>query len=95
MTNTLKTVQLTEKEWQALSYFLGELGDTMGNAGCNDLPHALRKLFTPEEGKKLADEYAIFNNPKEPEGPNWPIMDLCLVALLQDKIRKQVFLEKS
>lgn len=85
----MKMVMLTEAEWKALSYFLGELGDMQGNAGCNDLPSGVKKLFTPEEGKFIAEEYARFNNPKEPEGPDWPIMDLCLVALLQHKIRKQ------
>ncbi len=85
----MKVVILTEKEWRALSYFLGELGDMQSNAGCNDLPRALCDMFTDEEGKFIAEEYARFNNPKKPEGPNWPIPDFCLVALLQSKIRKQ------
>ena len=88
-TAAMKVVILTENEWKALSYFLGVLGDMQGNACCNDLPRALCDIFTKEEGKMLAQEYARYNNPDEPEGPNWPLPDLCLVALLQSKIRKQ------
>ena len=89
MTNILKTVQLTEPEWKALDMFLEELGDHQSNAGCNDLPREMQALFTKEEGDQLALEYARDNNPKIPEGPDWPLPDFCLLSLIQRKIEEQ------
>lgn len=89
MKTILKTVQLTDKEWKALLYFLGELSEHQSNAGCNDLPRELEKMFTKKEGDEMAVEFAIQNNPNEPEGPTWPLPDSCLLAYLDHKIRKQ------
>ena len=89
MTKILKTVQLTEPEWKALDAFLEELGDHQSNAGCNDLPKGIERLFTKEEGDELALEFAHDNNPKVPEGPDWLLPDFCLLSLLQRKIKEQ------
>ncbi len=86
----MKTVTLTEKEWKALLYFLSELSEHQSNAGCNDLPKTLEQMFTKAEGKIMADEFAIFNNPNNPEGPEWPLPDSCLLSYLDHKIRKQI-----
>lgn len=89
MITILKTVQLTEPEWKALDMFLGELGGHQSNAGCNDLPKEMERLFTTEEGNELALEFAHDNNPKAPEGPNWPLPDFCLLSLIRKKIKEQ------
>jgi hypothetical protein len=87
----MKTVTLTEKEWKALRYFLEQLSEYQSNAGCNDLPRELREMFTKEEGTIMATEFAIYNNPKDPEGPDWTGMsDSCLLALLDHKIQQQI-----
>jgi hypothetical protein len=85
----MKTVTLTEAEWKCLDMFLEELGDHQSNAGCNDLPKSMQALFTKKEGEELALEFAHDNNPKVPEGPDWPLPDFCLLSLLQHKIKKQ------
>jgi len=90
MTKILKTVQLTSKEWDALLTFMEYLSDHQANAGCNDLPKDLESLFTKEEGKELAEEFAKYNNPTTPEGPDWPIYDSCLLDLLKHKIQTQI-----
>lgn len=86
----MKTVKLTDKEWKALRYFLDELSEHQSNAGCNDLPEELEQMFTEDEGKAMATEFAVYNNPKNPEGPDWPMSDNCLLALLDHKIWEQI-----
>lgn len=86
----MKTVQLTDNEWKALLEFMEILGDYQSNAGCNDLPEQLCKLFNKEEGKRMAEQFAIFNNPDAPEGPDWPVSDFCLLALIKHKIKRQL-----
>jgi hypothetical protein len=84
-----RSVTLSETEWKVMDHFLNDLSDHQSNAGCNDLPRELVDLIPHEDGQKMAEEYAKFNNPEEPEGPRWPISDFCLVSLLQHKIKKQ------
>lgn len=90
MIKILKPVQLTNKEWDALLIFMEYLSDHQANAGCNDLPKDLESLFTKEEGKALADEFATYNNPNKPEGPSWPLPDGCLLDLIKHKIQMQI-----
>ncbi len=90
MTHILETVQMTDKEWKALLYFLDQLSEHQANAGCNDLPKELENMFTKEEGNTMAKEYAIYNNPNAPEGPDWPLPDSCLLSYLSNKIQKQI-----
>lgn len=86
----MKTINLTEAQVKLMDRFLDELSDHMGNAGCNDLPEELQSMFTQEEGEQIAKEFAIYNNPKTPDGPSWPIPDSCLVYWLRRKIKEQV-----
>lgn len=85
----IHTILLGDAEAKALAYFLNELRRDLSNSCCNDLPNDLVNLFTPEEGEKLATEFARYNNPDEPEGPSWPIPDFCLVSLIRHKIVDQ------
>ena len=90
MKTTIKTVNMTESEWRTLLEFLGDLKIYQVNEGCNDLPKHISALFTKEEGKALADEFATYNNPSKPEGPEWPLPDFCLLDLLKHKIQIQI-----
>ena len=90
MKKKLTTVQLTDAEWKTLLEFLEELSDHQSNAGCNDLPKGIESMFTKEEGKALADEFATYNNSSKPEGPEWPLPDFCLLDLLKHKIQIQI-----
>lgn len=85
----MKTIQLTDSQVKLLFHFLDDLSEHMSNAGCNDLPEHLREMMEPE-GKAIEQEYAVFNNPDEPEGPSWPISDICLLHWLKSKINEQL-----
>ena len=82
-------ITLTEQQLKLIDHFLDELEDSQSNACCNDLPNELVEMFTEEEGKAIAEEYAKYNNPEEPEGPNWPLPDFCLVSWLRRKLKIQ------
>lgn len=86
----MKTINLDDKLYTALEYFLEDYDDVLSSRGCNDLPREIRKLFTEKEGKQLAEEFAIMNNPRKPDGPDWPIMDGCLLDLIRHKMRESM-----
>ena len=86
----IHTILLTERQVTLLDMFLDELSDHMSNAGCNDLPEELRDMFTKEEGEKIAQEFEVYNNPTNPDGPSWPIPDFCLLHWLKRKIKDQI-----
>lgn len=86
----MKTVTLSNAEWQALNKFLDNLTDYQCNEGCNDLPKDIQILFTPEEAQQLCKDYDAFNNSHENDKISWPISDFCLVGLLQHKIQNQL-----
>jgi len=88
MTKT-HTITLTEKQLKLLDMFFNELDEYYANAGCNDLPEEFINLFSEDEGAQIAAEFAIYNNPKNPDGPLWPIPDACLLYWLKQKIIKQ------
>lgn len=86
----MKTVTLSDAEWQALNKFLDNLTDYQCNECCNDLSTTIQHLFTPEEAQQLCEEYDRFNDPSGNDKISWPISDFCLVGLLQHKIQKQL-----
>lgn len=86
----MKIILLKDNEYAALQAMLEDYSNTLANNGCNDLSAEIEKLFTKKEGQKLAAEYAVYNNPDNPEGPNWPLMDVCLLGLLQHKMDKSL-----
>ena len=79
-------ITLTDQEWQALD---GDLANHYSNAGCNDLPKEIEEVWTKEEGATLAKDFAYLNNPQEPEGPDWPLPDWGLLALIRNRINQQ------
>ena len=90
MSENTHNIQLTKKELQLLNHFIEELSDNMANAGCNDLPQELQDMFTEEEGKRIATEFSIYNNPRTPDGPSWPLPDFCLLSWLKGKINGKI-----
>ena len=85
----MKTIQLDDKLYEALEAFLEDYDNELGNRGCNDLSPEIEQLFSEEEGEKLAEEFAVYNNPKDPDEPGWPLPDYCLLALIRHKMRNQ------
>lgn len=83
------TITLTERQVKLLEMFLDELDEHYANAGCNDLPEEYRNLFSEDEGVRIAAEFAIYNNPKTPDGPTWPLPDTCLLYWIKRKIIDQ------
>lgn len=81
-------IELTEKELEALNWFLEYCSQNLSSAGCNDLDQEMIALFTPEQGIQIAKEFAIINNPITPDGPDWPIPDFCLLAYLRHKLNQ-------
>lgn len=85
----MKTITLSEKQYQLLEKFLVDYQDKLGNSSCNDLPDDLKEMFSKEEGELIAKQFAIMNNPDNPDGPSWPIFDFCLVYWLRKSIEQQ------
>lgn len=85
----LLTFALDERQIKLLLYYLENLSNNLANNGCNDLPSECRDMFTNEEGAVIAKEFAVYNNPTEPDGPSWPLPDFCLLYWLQRKITDQ------
>lgn len=85
-----RIVSLSDAEWAALDAFLEELENYQSSAGCNDLQPCIAQLFENEEGKLMAENFSKLNSPGNPEGPDWPLPDFCLVSLLRHKIKKQL-----
>lgn len=84
------TITLTKRQVKLLGMFLDKLDEHYSNAGCNDLPEEFIQLFSEDEGIRIAAEFAIYNNPKHPDGPIWPIPDGCLLYWLKRKITDQI-----
>ena len=82
----MKTIILSERDLELLNYFLDQLDNYLGNEGCNDLGGEIEAMFSEEEGEQVAKEFAKINNPADPNGPDWPLFDGCLLAWLQHKI---------
>lgn len=83
-------IELTPKQYKYLTkYVLPEYEERVGRQICNDLEDELVDLFA-DEGEQIATEFAIMNNPMEPEGPNWPLPDFCLAYWLRKSIENQV-----
>lgn len=83
-------IELTLKQYKYLTeYVLPKYEDILGNHGCNDLEDEVVDLFA-DAGEQIAEEFEIMNNPEEPESPNWPLSDFCLVYWLRKSIEKQV-----
>lgn len=82
-------INITNTQLALLLHFMDQLSEYYSNGRCNDLPEKIRDMFTKEEGEQIANEFAVYNNPKNPEGPGWPIFDSCLLYWLQRKIQDQ------
>lgn len=52
----MKTINLTPKQLKLLNFFLKELADNYSNAGCNDLPPELDRMFNKKEKQEIIKE---------------------------------------
>jgi hypothetical protein len=82
----MKTITLTDKQYYYLLHCLKEYGDVLGNDSCNDLSTELEEMFHAE-GEQIAREFAVMNNPENPEEGNWPLPDFCLLYWLVGRIK--------
>ena len=83
-------IELTPNQYKYLTKrVLPEYEEFIGRQICNDLDSELEILFA-SEGEQIAKEFAIMNNPKEPDGPDWPLPDFCLAYWLRKSIEKQI-----
>lgn len=82
----MKTITLTDEQAAFLGYCFDSLDNEWGNAGCNDLPDEIAAQF--KNGDEIAEEYARLNDPvsENPEGPEWPLPDFCLLFWLRKKM---------
>ncbi len=63
--------------------------NNLSNAGCNDLPLEIQAKFA-NRCMEVERDFAKLNNPENPEGPEWPIPDYCMVSWLQWRLSSKL-----
>ena len=81
---------MTNSEKRLTVWFLEQLADKYGNAGCNDLDDEVLAMLADEEKESLAKEYGPYNGDPENEYTFDRMMDFMLVGLLAHKIREEI-----
>jgi hypothetical protein len=81
---------MTKTEKRLAVYFLDQLSDKQGNAGCNDLETELVKMLSEAEKEQMVREYGQYNgDPQEPRTFN-NMLDFMIVGLLTHKFRQEI-----
>ena len=85
-------VKRSEKLIKAMEYFIDELSEYMGNAGCNDTDPEILDLFSKGEKIELAKKYHDWNGDQEEfDGDPYVIeQDNCLLAVLWEEIKVRI-----
>ena len=85
----MKTITLSDGEFQVLNYFLDRLRNELPNNTCNELESEVETFFSDQEKIKIAQILSRMNCPSDPDGPDrfeWPVPDYCLLSYLQCRI---------
>lgn len=84
----MKTINLEDYQYDFLINCLEQYRSQCSLRICDDLDQDLQKKIEPYQ-EQISKEYAYFNNPKEPDGPDKIYQEGMLVFWLQKKIESQ------
>ena len=85
------TIELNRAERDLLLFFLDQLSDKMGSAGCNDMDQSVIDAMDPVDRMNLYHQFLVYDAKANPDGwesrPITHIADFSWVGYLESKIR--------